>query len=196
MKEHNTCNCQFNGFRKLNSNTNSRPNISVKCSLGRVKKASSFGKLIRFISLLLGVQLIVQDGVVGLSQGKSAKSLLTSFSSGIRKMKNDSISTWSYFILKIPFEQRQFGSTIAYKSIFITDLRSSTIVLRASYSCLHSSWTINRRGIKFISSSGLSQQNTGSLAFGLSFTYSIGLSLKSSSSSCNMLQLIRSLIAG
>lgn len=162
----------------------------MKCSLGRVKKASSFGNLVRFISLLLGLQLIVQHGVVGLSQGKSAQSLFTSFTEGIRKMKNDSISTWSYFILKIQLQERDFG-TIGYKSRFITDLRSSTIVLRASYSCVDSSLRINRRGIKLISSSG---QNTGSLAFGLSFTYSIGLSLKSSSSSCNL--LIRSLIAG
>ena len=176
-----SCTCGTQSFRKLR--LNSLWAKIVKCSL----LSSAFAKLIRFISLVVGLEL--KDGLVGLSQGKSAKSVFTSFSSGIRKMKNDSICTWSYFIIKVVNQQRHW-CTIRYKSKFITDLRSSTIVLRASYSCVDSLQSIMRRGIKLISSGW----NTGSLAFGLSFTYSIGLSLKSSTSSCILLD--RSLIAG
>ena len=156
----------------------------MKCSL---LSSPAFAKLIRFISLVVGVEL--KDGLVGLSEGIGAGD--TSFSSGIRKMKNDSICTWSYLIRKVGNKQERHWCTIRYKSKFITDLRSSTIVLQAEYSCVDSLQSIMRRGIKLISSEG----NTGSLlAFGLSFTYSIGLSLKSSTSSCRILD--RSLIAG
>ena len=154
----------------------------VKCSL---LCHIGFAKLIRFISLVVGVEL--KDGLVGLSQGLSG---LSSFSSGIRKMKNDSICTWSYLISLVVNKQQRHWCTIRYKSNLLPNLRSSTIFMKAEYSCVDSLQSIMRRGIKLISSSG----NTGSLAFGLSFSYSIGLSLKSSTSSCILLD--RSLIAG
>lgn len=145
-----------------------------------VSKVCSSSKLVRVVCLVQS--FVMESNLVGLSFSKS------SLRKGVILMKKSALSNWSYNRLKLSLAVRIWG-VITCLQIRINVQAFGLSCIRSSFSQVSLKWNLNRAGIALIS-----PNNVVVFCVGLTFVYSIGLSVKTinPASAC----CIRPLVAG
>jgi hypothetical protein len=175
-------------MRKLSLKNPILVNISVG-SGARFQKVSSSAKLIRTVSIVLSFQ--ITSNLCGLAFAKSALGSLSASSQiGIILVKKSAFSSWSLNRFKLSLAIRLWGVMRCAQVTISSSMCLSSI--RSCFAQVSLLVNLNRAGIALISSGG----HLYILCFGLTFLYSISLSVKRINPSAPIrIFLIRALIA-
>ena len=156
-------------------------------SLGIVSKVTSFGKLMRFLSLAGALHR--SSVLLGVSQGKSE-----TFQSSVKKAKSKAKvnAIGRGFNSSRTSAMIRSGGSILRSQTLSSQVQRSTLVLRSSYSGLKTLLTLSRKGIGVISGKGV----TSAIVLGITRSYGKGISVKQIGSGSSSSSLIfNSLIA-